>query len=196
MGKLLFDDALGARFMIWIPVAVQEEDSDCLDVKLLELARQFQDLGVLERTENFAIRKDAFIDLEPHGPFDQRFMFLEKKIVCVGPIDPADLVDVAKSLGRYQRGPRAGALEQRIDGYGRAMQEQTRVRERDTGPADGGINSIDKLIGCGQAFSKDDPSGLLVERRDVGKGAADIRREPKTGLRATPSDLLHASFHS
>ena len=82
----------------------------------------------VERRLDLAVGQHALLDLEAQRALDQRLVLLEEQIVGVRPVDAADLVDVAKAFGDEQRGLGAGALEDGVDGDGRAVQEQARAR--------------------------------------------------------------------
>ena len=73
-------------------------------------------------------------------------MLLEEQIVGVRPVDAADLVDVAEALGDEQRGLGAGALQDRVDGDGRAVQEQADGGIVGPGLGDAGIDALDQML--------------------------------------------------
>ncbi len=124
LGVVRLQDRLGARLVIGAGVAIEEQDRAGLDPELFERFAQSRDLAFVERCLDLAVGEHAFLDLEAQRALDQRHVLAEEQIVGVRPVDPADLVDVAEPLGDQQRGFSAGALQDRVDGDGRAMQEQ------------------------------------------------------------------------
>src|SRR3989442_1080019 len=74
-----------------------------------------------ERNEDLALRVHALANLVAQVALDQGLVAAEEKVVGLRPVDPADLVDVAKSSCGEQRTARARALEDGIDGDGGAM---------------------------------------------------------------------------
>ncbi len=119
-------DRLGPRLVLGVAVAMEEAGCATastpsareLVAEPLDLARRRA--GARPRRR----RVTRSLHLEAQRALDQRLVLLEEEIVGIGPVDAADLVDVAKALGDEQRGLGAGALEDGIDGDGRAVQEQ------------------------------------------------------------------------
>ena len=137
---------------------------------------------LVERRHHLAVGAHALLDLEAQRPLDQRHVLLEIEIVGVGPVDAADLIDVAEALGRHQRGLGAGALQHGVDGDGRAVQEQA-GRAAYSLPAFSTplADAVDQTIRRRQRLAEGQPAGLVVEYRDVGEGAADVGREADVG---------------
>ena len=156
-----------------------------------QLAAQRRDLVVVERLVDLAVGQHALAHFEAQRPLDQRHVFLEEQIVGVRPIDAADLIDVAKAFGDQERGLGAGALQHRIDGDGRAVQEQRGGTVIAAGFGDARGNAFDQMRRRRQRLAEGELAGFFVEHRDVGKGATDIRRQPQSPLRH--SKLPHAS---
>src|SRR6185503_15827126 len=106
-------------------------------------------------------------------------------------------VDVAETLGNKERGLGAFALQNGIDGDGRAMEKQAGGLVAAAGLFDPGIDAFDQTVRCRQRLAECQLAGSLVEDRDVGEGAADIGR--KTKVRAGGSGanaLLHVRFRN
>src|SRR6478672_2430405 len=140
----------------------------------------------------FAFGEHPLFDLEPQRPLDQRLVLAEIQIVSVRPVDAPDLVDVAETLGNKECGLGAFALQNGIDGDGRAMEKQAGGLVAAAGLFDPGIDAFDQTVRCRQRLAECQLAGSLVEDRDVGEGAADIGR--KTKVRAVGSGanaLLH-----
>ena len=125
LGMALAQDLLGARLVRAVGVAVDEHDGDRFDAERLELvARARRDPPRRAAISTSPSARTRSLHLEAQRPLDQRLVLLEIQIVGVGPVDAADLVDVAEALGGDQRGLGAGALQDGVDGDGRAVQEQ------------------------------------------------------------------------
>ncbi len=175
---ILLQYRLGAPLMIGVGVAIEKQNRDRFDTEALEAFAERRDLAVVKRGVDLAIGQHALLDLETQRPLDQRHVFLEEQIVGIGPVDAADLVDVAKAFGDQQRRAGAGALQHRVDGDGRAMQEQRRRPVIAAGLGDAGGNAFDQMRRRRQRLAECERAGLFVEHGDIGKGAPDIRGEP------------------
>ena len=174
--KLLRPRLVGA-----VGVAVEEHDRGGFDAELFELVAQRGEARLVERRDHLAVGAHALLDLEAQRALDQRLVLLEIEIVGVGPVDAADLVDVAEAFGRHQRGLRAGALQHGVDGDRRAVQEQARRRVVAAGLLDAARDAVDQPVRRRQRLAEGQPPGLVVEHRDVGEGAADVGGEPDVG---------------
>ena len=149
-----------------------------------KLLAQPRDLGLVERPVDLAVGQHPLLDLEAQRPLDQRHMLAEEQIVGVRPVDAADLVDVAKAFGDDERGAGAGALQHRIDGDRRAVQEQAgRRRSRLPAFSTPALMPSTSRLRRRERLAERQRAGAVVEHRDVGEGAADIGREPDAGTR-------------
>ena len=101
-------------------------------------------------------------------------MLGEKQVVGVGPIDPADLVDVAKTFGDQERRLGTGSLEQRVDDNGRAVQEQVALGQVNPGAIEGVLDALVQMPVGRQGLAKGDLAPGLVKAGHVGEGAANI----------------------
>ena len=128
---------------------------------------------------DLAVGERALVRLEAQRALHQRLMLLEEQVVGVGPVDAADLVDVAETFGRDQRGPRAGPLQDRVDRDGRAVQEQSGIGIGGCGLLDPRGNALHEMVRRGERLAEAQPSGLVVEDRDIGERAADVGGQPK-----------------
>jgi hypothetical protein len=116
-----FDDLFGARFVLGVAIAIEEQHGRRLDAERAEPPGERGQLGLVERTFHFAVRQHPLLDLEAKRALDQRHVFLEVEIIGVRPIDPPDLIDVTKALGDDERRAGAGALQDRVDRDRRAV---------------------------------------------------------------------------
>ena len=90
------------------------------------------------------------------------------------PIDAADFVNVTEALRGKQRAGRALALENRVDGDRRAVQEKLRRREACGCFSYARFDAVHQPRRRGQRLAEPQMSGLFVERRHVREGAADV----------------------
>ena len=194
---VLLQDRLRACFVVVPGIAVEKQDRSRLHAKPIQHAAEARDLRVVERCLDFAVGQHPLLDLEPQRPLDQRLVLAEIQIVRVRPVDAPDLVDVAETLGNKECGLGAFALQNGIDGDGRAMEKQPGGLVAAAGLFDPGIDAFDQTVRCRQRLAECQLAGSLVEDRDVGEGAADIGR--KTKVRAVGSGanaLLHVRFRN
>jgi hypothetical protein len=119
--------------------------------------------------------------LEPQRALDQRLMLAKEQVVGIRPVDAPDLVDVAEAFGDDQRGPGAGALQDGVDGDGRAVEEQAGGGIVGAGLLDAGGDPLDQMVRRRQRLAEAELAGALVERRHIREGAADIGGQPQTG---------------
>ena len=178
-GQTGFEDRLGAFLMVRVAVAVQQQDRDRLDVEPGELRPQRAHLVLVERGQRLALGQHPLVELEAHRALDQRTVLLEEQVVGIGPVDPADLVDVAKAFGDHQRGAGAGPFQHRVDGDRRAVQEKRRVGERDAGPAHPGGDPVHEMRRRRKRLAEPERARRRIEGRDVGERAADVGGEPQ-----------------
>ena len=106
-------------------------------------------------------------------------MLAEKKVVRVGTVDAADLVDVAEALGDEERRARPGALEHRVDGDGRAVQEERRIGVGATRLRHALRDALDEMRGRGERFAEQKPAALRIEGGHIGERAADVGGKPR-----------------
>ena len=145
----LLHDALDPLFVGRIHVAMQQQDGNGFDLRGLQLVAERMDLGVVQSDEDFAGRRDPLAHLEPQRPFDQRHVLAKEQVVGVGAVDAADLVGVAEAFGDEERGLRAGTLEHRVDGDGRAMKEQPGIGVLGLGFLHAVGDAVDQAAGRG-----------------------------------------------
>ena len=151
---------------------MEEHDRDRFDAEAGELLAECVDLVIVERRPDRAVGDDALVDLEAQRALDQRLVLLEEEIVGIRPVDAADLVNVAKALGGDQRGLGAGALQERVDGDGRAVKEQPGVLVIGAGLGDAVVDALDEA--SASSGLAEELAGALVEGGDIGESAADI----------------------
>ena len=104
-------------------VGVEEADGDAVHLSGRSRRPASADIGLVQFDVHLPVRQRALPHLQAQRPLDQRYMFLKEKIVGVRPIDPPDLINVAKAFGDQERGARAGALQNGVDRYCRSREE-------------------------------------------------------------------------
>ena len=175
-----FEDCLGPPLVVGVAVAMQQQDRDRLDIERREFLPERADFGLIEGLQRLALGEHPLVELEAHRAFDQRAVLLEEQVVGIGPVNPADLIDVAKPLRDDQRRPRPGPFQHRVDGDRRAVQEERRVGKCDVGPLHPGGDSVHQMRRRRQRLAEPERSGCRVESRDVGERSADVGGEPET----------------
>ncbi len=180
---IFFQNRLGAPLVIGIGIAIEKQNGDRFDAKPLELLAERRDFGFVERRVDLAVGQHAFLHFEAQRPLDQRHVLLEEQIIGVRPVDAADFVNVAKAFGDEQSGLGAGALQHRVDGDGRAVEKQRGRTVIAAGLGDAGGNALDQMRRRRQRLAECEHAGFFVERRNIGKSAADIRSKPQLSPR-------------
>src|SRR5262249_19053069 len=112
---------------------------------------------------------------------DERLMLLEEQVVGIGTIDAANLVDVAEAFGDDERGARAGALQDGIDGDGRAVQEQAGRAVVGASLVDRRGDSLDQMMRRRQRLAEGELSRARIEHSDVGERTADVGGKAQGG---------------
>ena len=115
-GVALLQNGLGARFMVGAGVAVEKQNGGGLDPEPFQHVAELLHLVVIERNLDFAVGQHALSDFEPQRPLHQGLVLLKEEVIGIGPVDAADLVDIAKAARDDQRGLCAGALQDGVDG--------------------------------------------------------------------------------
>ncbi len=185
-------DLFRARLVLRVAIGMEEHDRDGIDAELLESLAECDDLVIAHRRPDRAVGDDALVDLEAQRALDQRHVLLEEKIVRVRPVDAADLVNVAKALGGEQRRLGAGALQQRVDGDGRAVKEEPGVLISGTGFGDAVVDALNQALRRRQALAEEQLAAGFVESGDIGESAADIGSKPQAFARARR--ICHRNF--
>ena len=117
----------GSRFVRRVSVRVQEAHRYRTDTLIDHLAAYLAHRLFIKRYQHVALGVQPFPCLKAQMPWHQRLRALESDVEGIGPVAARDLVNVAKTLGGEQRGLVALALEHRVDGNRRAMQELVEI---------------------------------------------------------------------
>ena len=116
----------------------------------------------------------------------QRSGAVKEEVVGVGPVAAADGVYVAGALGHEQRRAGALALDQRVDGDGRAMDELRDIRQAQPARGDAVEYAVDKVARRGETLGRVQAPAVLVKGDQVGECSADIDCDEK---QSSPSRL-------
>ena len=104
---------------------------------------------------------------------------MKEEIVGFRTVAAADDVDIAGSAGDDQAKFCALALDQGVDGDGRAVDQMVDCGRFEAGLANAIDDALDGIGGSGEAFGVADGLGALVERDQIGEGAVDIHSDPQ-----------------
>ena len=127
--QLAAHDGLDARLVRRVHVAVEQHDGDRVDTLGLEPSAHLEHARLVERHVHRAFGRQALAHLVAPRARHERHVLVEVEVVGVRAVDAADLVHVAKALAGDERGLGATTLEKRIDGDGRAVQEERGIGE-------------------------------------------------------------------
>ena len=181
--------------MLGIGISVQEAHRDRFDAFGGKRAAGFGDTGFVERMVHVARAHDAFVDLPRQVSRHQRPVTMKEEVIRLRAVAAADDVDVAGAAGNDQSGLGALALDQRIDGNGRAVDQFLDRGGREPAFADAIEDALRQFMRRRQAFGLDELFRLVVEADEVGKRAADIdgnsdhRRVPRWCGSNTPAQV-------
>ena len=142
------DDAL----MVGIGVSVQQAHRDRLDAFGGERAAGLGDARLVERMVHLARAHDALVDLARQMPRHQRPVAMEEQIIGFRAVAAADDVDVAGAAGDDQSGLGALALDQRVDGDGRAVDQLVDRGSRQAALADAVENALRRARAASSGF--------------------------------------------
>ena len=120
--------------------------------------------------------REPLVDLEGPRARHQRHRPLEEEVVRLRPVAAADLVDVARALGDDQRRACAGVLDGDVDRHRRAVHEGFGIARRNARLCETVPHPLRQFVRRGRALRLEHLAAALVERHQIGKGAADIQR--------------------
>src|SRR5262245_23772401 len=101
-------------------------------------------------------------------------MLFEEQVVGLRPVDASDLVNIAKPASGEQCGLRARALEDGVNGYGTAMQEEPRSLDRRARLVDARHDAFDELTRRRQRLAEQGFSRKRVEGDNIREGTANV----------------------
>ena len=165
---------------------MQQTNRDAIDPAPRECARRLHDGRLVERHVDRAEVIDPFAYFEPVAPADQRRRRTGAKVVdLLGRAGQArDFQHVAKSRGADHADPRAGALECRVGGNRRAVNQITDIEFGGVAELlDRGDNRLGRIGLVGRDFGAGDQAFVLIPQHTIRKGSAGI-----------DTDTLHPRF--
>ena len=186
--QFLGEDVAHAAFVRGIDEGVQEADGDAFDALALQRGHQGAHGGVVERQQHVALVVQPLRDRQAQMARHQRLGQDDVEVVLVVTAFVAHRDDVAKALGRQQRGARALALDHRVGGERGAVDHDADVGGRDArgleDVAHARHHALFRRGWRGQHLGREAPAVVL--ERKVGEGAADVdgkssRRHPVLG---------------
>ena len=164
---------------------MEERHRDRFDALAAEDGRRPADGRFVQGNEHRAVGKHPFGDAEPQPAGDERLGEADEHVVDVVADLPGQLEDIAEALGREQTGLRPLAFEDDVGDEGRRVDrlagpaQQVGNRAGEIGDA-----AHHRLLGRmrgGQGFLDPDGAVGVVDRREVGKGSADVDAEAIAG---------------
>ena len=126
-------------------------------------------------SSGFSTSPPAFIrsgDLEGQFARNERLRAVEEQIERLDPVAAADGVGVAKAARGDQRGARALALQHRVDGDGRAVQQFRQRGHLAMGEGEAVRHAARRVGGHGRGLRGDDTAVDAADQ--VGEGPADV----------------------
>ncbi len=142
--------------MGWALVGVEVSDRDALDAGGAEARDLIGKLAEVERRHDMAISIGTLIDAAPERPRHQRLGQLELQIVVVVARLAPDRENVDEPRRREEPGTRPLALDHRIGGERRAMEDDTDVLGPDSSLAEQAADALDHRV-AGIARRRQEP---------------------------------------
>ena len=173
-----------------VRVGMQQADRHRLDSLLLETGDERAHRGLVERNEDLARVVHALGDRPAKVPRDERGRPVDGDVVLLETVLEGHLHRVPEPLGDEERGPRAGALDNRVGRERRAVDEEADLAGGDPRLSDRLTNRRDHpfLRGMwgGQHLGGDHGPARARLEGHVREGSADI-----DGDAATPARVSH-----
>ena len=178
IGMALGDDRLCALLVRGIAVGMQEQDGHRLYAATDRVGRRRPHRILIELDQHLPLRVHALAELVTQITLDQGLVAAKEQVVGFRPVDAADLVDIAKALRGEKRAGCPGALQNRVDRDGGAVEKKPRGAKLRSRFGHSMLDAGDEPRRRGQRFSEAKLPGRLVESGDVGKSPADVGRQP------------------
>jgi len=185
-----------ALLMRGVHEAVQEADGQRLDALGLQEGDVRAQARLIERAQHLAGVVQALRHRQAPAARHQGLRQLDVEVVLVVAALIAQREHVAEALGGEQRGLRPLALDQRVGGEGRAVDDQRDVGGRQCGAGQRHAHAFQhaQFRGMRRGQHLGGPAGRLARRvlrlqGDVGEGAANVGRKTN-GTLARPIHAL------
>src|SRR6267154_2299614 len=170
------DDFACRALVLRVGVGVQEADGDRFNLFFREPPAGAFDASALQGLQDIARGEHALADFPRQLTWDERAVPVEEKIVGFGAVAASDGVHVARPSRDDQAGLRAFALDQGVDGGGRAVDQLADLPGIYAAHAQAIDDPLDELGGRGEALGLGEPAGGLVKGHQVRESPADIDR--------------------
>ena len=164
----------GDALVLGIDVGVQEAHRDRLDAFGRQHAAGVGDAGAVERHVHLARAQQPFVDLAGEMARHQRSVAVKQQVIGLGPVAAADDVDVARAAGDDQPGLGALALDQRVDGDGRAVDQLVDGGRRKAALPDAVDDALHQVRRRRQALGLHEAPDGVIEPDQIGEGPSDI----------------------
>ncbi len=181
-GEPGLDAALDRRLVFVVRVRVQEADRQ----RPAARGHQLRGLGLgvlhIEGPLHPAARTEAFVDAAHHLARGERRRRIREEILRIGKPQPPDLEDVLESARHEQAHRTAGALDQRVHGQGRPVDEVVDYRRVDRKSSGENSDAVrDGVGGCPRCRGNLQDlyrAGRLVQQHEIRERAPDVNAEP------------------
>ncbi len=166
--------------VIRIGEAVQQPDRHGLDLLGSERLDRTGDAGFVERNQHLTLRIDPLADGQAQPAGNERRRQIDVDVVLLEAVFVADLDHVAEPFGGEKGGSGALALDERIRGERRAMDDHADLAGLDArlgcDRAQSGQHALFRGVRRGQDLPRKPPLADL--QRHVGERAADVDADP------------------
>ena len=189
-------DLAGDLLVLGIDVGVEEAHRDRFHALGAQHGAGLFDARTIERLTHLAGAHHPLLGLAGQSPRYQWTMAVEQQVVGLRAVAATDDVDVARPAGDDQAGLGALALDQRIDGDGRAVDELVDRRDLDPALPDAIDDALYQVGRRGQALGLHEAPNRIVEPDQVGERAADIHRNEDHARRSAVRARTPASQRS
>ena len=133
----------------------------------------------IERRQHCAVVADPFGHFEDPVARHEWKVLAEEQVERIGPVDTPDLVDVAKTLGRYERGSRTLTFENRVDRHGRTVNDELSRCGRGARYSDRIEDAGDQIVRRGERLAEAHQTRRSIENRRVGERSANVDADPQ-----------------
>jgi hypothetical protein len=177
--KALGKQGRDAHLMTRLREAVEEPDCHRLDPLALDLVNGAVHVRLVERDQHAPARIDALAHRKAQAAWDERRRQIDADVVLLEAVLVADLDGVTKPQRRDQRGSGALALDERVGGERRAVNDDRKRRRREGRLGEHGRYGREHAalgrIRDGENLAGEAPAAAL--ERDIREGPSDIDAE-------------------
>ena len=181
VGQRGLDDLARDALVLGIGIGMEKAHRHRIDALARQLGAGGAHAFAAQALAHLARGIKPLVDLERQVPRHQRARAVEEEVVGLGPVAAADHVDVARAARDEEADLGALALDQRVDGDGRTVDQGFEMARVEPGLADRFDDAVHRIARRGQRLGMMDPSGTGIERDEIGEGAADIDSDEGQG---------------